>query len=149
LRDSESGFRQLKDLDPVAVQPMFHWTNQKITVHLFTCVLALMVIRRLDEPAVLPAASKESPPAGEDSPVDRLPRWAVDLASEHRHLLAQHDDLDREVGLLTTGEPDQLEDATERPVEEREGHRRKLAASGADVEVQLTAHGSRSRHPQV
>lgn len=41
----EHGFRQLKDPDHVAVQPMFHWTDQKITVHLFCCVLALAVIR--------------------------------------------------------------------------------------------------------
>ena len=45
--------------------------------------------------------------------------------------MAQHDDLDREVRVLATGEPDQLEDATERPVQEREGHRRMLAASVA------------------
>ena len=43
----EHGFRQLKDPDHVAVQPMFHWTDQKITVHLFCCVLALGVMRLL------------------------------------------------------------------------------------------------------
>lgn len=41
----EHGFRQLKDPEHVAVAPMFHWTDQKIAVHLFTCVLALGVIR--------------------------------------------------------------------------------------------------------
>jgi hypothetical protein len=41
----EHGFRQLKDPDHVAVAPMFHWTDQKIAVHLFTCVLALSVIQ--------------------------------------------------------------------------------------------------------
>ncbi len=86
---------------------------------------------RLDEPAVLSAASKEWPQGGEDSPVGRLQRWAADLASEHRHLMAQHDHLDREVRVLATGEPDQLEDPTERPVQERQCHRRMLAASGA------------------
>ena len=101
---------------------------------------------RLDQQAVLPAASKEG---GEDCPVGRLQRWAVDLASQHRHLMAQHDDLDRQVRVLATGEPDQLQDATERPVQERDGHSRMLAASGADVKVQLTAHGWRSRHPQA
>jgi hypothetical protein len=63
------------------------------------------------------------------------------LASENRHLIAQHDDLDRDVRALATGEPDQLEDATEHPVQERQGRRRVLAALGADVKVQFTAHG--------
>jgi transposase len=41
----EAGFRQLKDHDHIAVAPMFHWTDQKIAVHLFRCVLALSVLR--------------------------------------------------------------------------------------------------------
>ncbi len=41
----ENDFRQLKDPDCVAVAPMFHWTDQKIVVHLFCCVLALSVLR--------------------------------------------------------------------------------------------------------
>jgi transposase len=41
----EAGFRQLKDHDYIAVVPMFHWTDQKIAVHLFSCVLALSVLR--------------------------------------------------------------------------------------------------------
>jgi transposase len=41
----EAGFRQLKDHDHIAVAPMFHWTDQKIAVHLFSCVLALSVLR--------------------------------------------------------------------------------------------------------
>ena len=43
----EAGFRQLKDHDYIAVAPMFHWTDQKIAVHLFSCVLALSVLRLL------------------------------------------------------------------------------------------------------
>ncbi len=35
----------MKDPDCVAVAPMFHWTDQKIAVHLFCCVLALSVLR--------------------------------------------------------------------------------------------------------
>lgn len=41
----EGDFRQLKDHDHIAVVPMFHWTDDKIAVHLFTCVLALSVLR--------------------------------------------------------------------------------------------------------
>lgn len=41
----EGDFRQLKDPDCVAVAPVFHWTDQKVSVHLFCCVLALSVLR--------------------------------------------------------------------------------------------------------
>jgi transposase len=39
--DAEAGFRQLKDRQVVSFSPMFHWTEQKIRVHVFYCVLAL------------------------------------------------------------------------------------------------------------
>jgi len=39
----EFGFRQLKDPHQVAFSPMFHWTDNNITVHTFTCVLALQL----------------------------------------------------------------------------------------------------------
>jgi transposase len=39
--DVEAGFRQLKDPKVVSFSPMFHWTDQKIRVHVFSCVLAL------------------------------------------------------------------------------------------------------------
>ncbi len=41
--DAEQGFRQLKDPQVVSFSPMFHWTDQKIRVHVFSCVLALAV----------------------------------------------------------------------------------------------------------
>jgi transposase len=41
--DVESGFRQLKDPHVVGFSPMFHWTDPKIRVHVFSCVLALAV----------------------------------------------------------------------------------------------------------
>jgi len=41
--DVESGFRQLKDPHVVGFSPMFHWTEPKIRVHVFYCVLALAV----------------------------------------------------------------------------------------------------------
>jgi transposase len=41
--DAEAGFRQLKDRDVVSFSPMFHWTEQKIRVHVFYCVLALAI----------------------------------------------------------------------------------------------------------
>jgi len=41
--DAEAGFRQLKDPHVVSFSPMFHWTDQKIRVHAFYCVLALAI----------------------------------------------------------------------------------------------------------
>jgi len=45
--DVESGFRQLKDPRVVGFSPMFHWTDSKIRVHVFYCVLALAVAHLL------------------------------------------------------------------------------------------------------
>jgi transposase len=42
---AESDFRQMKDPQVVSFSPMFHWTDHQIRVHVFTCVLALMVAR--------------------------------------------------------------------------------------------------------
>jgi len=39
--EAEAGFRQLKDPHVVSFSPMHHWTEQKIRVHVFYCVLAL------------------------------------------------------------------------------------------------------------
>jgi transposase len=45
--DVEAGFRQLKDPRVVSFSPMFHWTDHKIRVHVFYCVLALAVAHLL------------------------------------------------------------------------------------------------------
>ena len=37
----ESSFRQMKDPQVVSFGPMHHWTDSKIRVHVFYCVLAL------------------------------------------------------------------------------------------------------------
>jgi transposase len=36
----ESAFRQMKDTEHLSVRPMWHWTDQKIKVHIFCCILA-------------------------------------------------------------------------------------------------------------
>jgi len=41
----EADFRQMKDPKVVSFSPMFHWTDPKIRVHIFSCVLALTVAR--------------------------------------------------------------------------------------------------------
>ena len=42
---AEGDFRQMKDPTVVSFSPMFHFTDHKIRVHAFYCVLALMVAR--------------------------------------------------------------------------------------------------------
>jgi transposase len=42
---AEADFRQMKDPKVVSFSPMFHFTEQKIRVHVFYCMLALMVAR--------------------------------------------------------------------------------------------------------
>jgi len=36
----EAAFKQLKNPEHMAMRPFFHWTDEKIRVHIFTCVLA-------------------------------------------------------------------------------------------------------------
>lgn len=43
--EAEGDFRQMKDPHVVGFSPMWHWTDQKIRVHAFYCVLALAVAR--------------------------------------------------------------------------------------------------------
>ena len=81
----------------------------------------------LNEEAPEPLAGEQSCESGQNGPVGRLQRRSMDLASEYRHLVAQHHDLDSEVRVSATGESDELEEAAEGPVEEREGHCRMLA----------------------
>jgi hypothetical protein len=60
--DVEAGFRQLKDPKVVSFSPMFHWTDQKIRVHVFYCVLALAVahlLRRQAAQVGLPMSVRE------------------------------------------------------------------------------------------
>jgi len=40
----EDAFRQMKDPHHIALRPQYHWTDQKVRVHVFTCVLALMLV---------------------------------------------------------------------------------------------------------
>jgi hypothetical protein len=47
----ESDFRQMKDRKVVSFNPMFHWTDDKIRVHAFYCVLALGIARLMHREA--------------------------------------------------------------------------------------------------
>ncbi|MBW2969315.1 transposase, partial [Candidatus Woesearchaeota archaeon] len=41
----EETFRQSKNDEHFAIRPQFHWTDQKIRVHVFICLLSLMLGR--------------------------------------------------------------------------------------------------------
>ena len=44
----EAVFRQCKDDEHLAVRPQYHWTDQKIHVHAFICLLALLLARTVE-----------------------------------------------------------------------------------------------------
>ena len=43
----EADFRRLKNPHYLSFRPTFHWTDQKLRVHAFSCVLALMMLNLL------------------------------------------------------------------------------------------------------
>jgi len=47
----EAVFRQLKDDEHLALRPQYHWTDQKIHVHAFICLLALLLARIVEHQA--------------------------------------------------------------------------------------------------
>jgi transposase len=44
----ETAFRSMKDPMHISLRPQYHWTDQKIEVHVFYCVLALMLCSLLE-----------------------------------------------------------------------------------------------------
>lgn len=44
----EDGFRQSKDHDLVSMMPVRHWTDSKISCHIFTCIAALSLLRLVE-----------------------------------------------------------------------------------------------------
>jgi transposase len=45
--DVEAVFAHLKDPVHIALRPQFHWTDQKLHVHVFTCILGYLLVRLL------------------------------------------------------------------------------------------------------
>ena len=60
--------------------------------------------------------------------------------------MAEHDDFDGEVRVVPAGEPHQLEDAAERPIQEREGAHLMLAASGGHSQSTQASDGIVGTH---
>ncbi len=57
----ESAFRDLKDPRMLSTRPQFHWTDQKLHVHAFICVMAYLLITLLHRRAQQKAAFDGSP----------------------------------------------------------------------------------------
>ncbi|MDE3206414.1 MAG: hypothetical protein KGQ66_19575 [Acidobacteriota bacterium] len=95
----------------------------------------------MDEEAPESSAWEQPRQPGQHRSICRLERRSLHLASEDRHLMAQHDHLDRKIRVAAAEETDGLEDAAESPVQEREGHRWMLSAPGPTVKVQHTGGG--------
>ena len=47
----EAVFRQTKDDEHLAIRPQYHWTDHKIQVHTFVCLLALLLARMVEREA--------------------------------------------------------------------------------------------------
>jgi transposase len=47
----ENTFKQVKDDEHFAIRPQFHWTDQKIHVHAFICLVALLLGRVIEQQA--------------------------------------------------------------------------------------------------
>jgi hypothetical protein len=98
----ESAFRDLKPVKHLSLRPQRHWTDQKIQVHVFCCVLALMLCgllrRELDRrgiPRSLPALLEELGqirevcviyPAAEPGAEPTLQLTLTELTAEQRAL---------------------------------------------------------------
>ena len=59
----EDGFRTMKDSEACCWWPMHHWTDQKIRVHGFFCVMALLLVSLLQRQLSLRKASTSVLPA--------------------------------------------------------------------------------------
>lgn len=66
----EAVFRHLKDTVHLALRPQFHWTDQKLHVHVLTCLLGYLLARTL----FLRATKVHAPYASMESLLDALAR---------------------------------------------------------------------------
>jgi transposase len=52
----EVAFKQMKNIDHLTVRPVLHWTDEKIRIHIFTCVLAYrlccLLVKELEEKGI-------------------------------------------------------------------------------------------------
>jgi hypothetical protein len=74
-----------------------------------------------EEPIELPSG-EQSAEVGKECSVRRLQSRAVHLATENRHLVTEHDDLDGQIGDLGPLQSEDLHGPEEGEIEERESH---------------------------
>ena len=103
----ETAFRRMKDCHHIALRPQYHWTDQKVQVHVLCCVLALMLcslLRRelhrkgidrsipdmLDELAKISEVGVVYPPQGKQ----KMPRIEMTLSRMSDEQRALYDALD-------------------------------------------------------
>lgn len=55
----EDAFRQIKDPEHLAVRPQYHWTDQKIRVHTFLCLVGFLLSRLIEWEARKAAFTQE------------------------------------------------------------------------------------------
>ena len=79
--DAEFGFRQLKDPHVVSFSPMHHWTDSKIRVHVFYCVLALAVAHLMRRHADQPACTCPCANCSTSSPASKKPSCSTTTAA--------------------------------------------------------------------
>ena len=71
--EAEFSFRQMKDPHVVSFSPMHHWTEHNISVHVFTCVLALQIAHLMRRTAARPACACPSASCSPSSPASARP----------------------------------------------------------------------------
>jgi len=78
----EDRFRLSKDDDLVGIQPIRHWTDSKIRCHLFTCIVAMVFLRRLELRLAAAGALHEDPIRSPIGPwALRDQRWGLTTAA--------------------------------------------------------------------
>jgi len=60
---AERSFREMKDPETCAVRPQYHWTDQKLKVHAFCCVVGYLVLKLLERRARQAGVPVRSPRA--------------------------------------------------------------------------------------
>jgi len=93
-----------------------------------------------EEPMELPSGDQPAE-AGKECSIRGPQGRAVDLATEDRHLVTEHDDFDGQIGLVGSSPAEEFDGPEEGEIEKREGHgpcsrshplRRKSQLNGSD-----------------
>jgi hypothetical protein len=60
---AERSFREMKDPETCSVRPQYHWTDQKLQVHAFCCVVGYLLLKLLERRARQAGVRVRSPRA--------------------------------------------------------------------------------------